>query len=249
MRNMETNDWILLNNIIYKIHATENFDEMRHELLSQLKMILDYDSADFYVAAKEDGKLLCNPVTYNCDADMSNMYEGAGYSREIMLSGKMLIYRETDIVSEEDRVNKDYYKKFYKPNNWHYALQIVVAKDKKFLGIITFYRTIGKENFQYDDIFVLDILKDHIAYRLDKYEQKGKETDNKLTISEAAEKYELTKREKTVIKCLIEGLDSEVICDELAITSNTLKKHILNIYRKLGIRNRVQLFKMVKENE
>jgi len=35
----------------------------------------------------------------------------------------------------------------------------------------------------------------------------------------------------------------------LSISVNTLKKHILNIYRKLGIRNRVQMFKLIKEKE
>ncbi|WP_396426541.1 helix-turn-helix transcriptional regulator [Lentilactobacillus hilgardii] len=39
------------------------------------------------------------------------------------------------------------------------------------------------------------------------------------------------------------------MCDQLYITNNTLKKHILNVYRKLGINNRVQLFKMVRESE
>ena len=43
------------------------------------------------------------------------------------------------------------------------------------------------------------------------------------------------------------GEENAVICTELMITANTLKKHILNIYRKLGIKNRVQLFKMIKE--
>ena len=45
------------------------------------------------------------------------------------------------------------------------------------------------------------------------------------------------------------GQENVEICEELTISANTLKKHILNIYRKLGIRNRVQLFKMVKEKE
>ena len=52
MRKMETNDWIILNNIIYKIHTTECFNDMRYELLDQLKMVLDFDSADFYMAAE-----------------------------------------------------------------------------------------------------------------------------------------------------------------------------------------------------
>jgi len=249
MRKLETNDWIVLNNIIYKIHTTDNFDEMRHELLEQLKMVLDYDSADFFLASKEEGHLLCKPVTYNCDVDLSEMYENLDYSRGIMLSGKTLIYRATDIMSDEARVETDYYKKVYKPNSWHYALQIIIARHKRFLGTITFYRTIGKENFHYDDIFILDMLKDHLAYRIEKYVLGIESAIEKLTISETIVKYDLSKREATVLKQLMSGRDNNDICEELYITSNTLKKHILNIYRKLGIKNRVQLFKMVRENE
>jgi DNA-binding CsgD family transcriptional regulator len=47
----------------------------------------------------------------------------------------------------------------------------------------------------------------------------------------------------------MKGKDNVSICDELSISVNTLKKHILNIYRKLGIKNRVQMFKMIKEKE
>lgn len=249
MRKLETNDWIILNNIIYKIYTTENFDEMRAELLEQLKMVVDFDSADFYMASLEEGKLLCNPITYNCDVDLSEIYEDLDYSRGIVNSGKMLIYRETDIISDEARVETDYYKKVYKPNNWHFALQVVIARHKKFLGAITFYRTIGKEDFAYDDIFVLDILKDHLAYRLEQHAKNGDLGVNKLTVTEAVAKYELTRREHTILKLLMSGTENADICTELVITPNTLKKHILNIYRKLGIKNRVQLFKMVKEFE
>ncbi len=249
MRKLETNDWIILNSIIYKIYTTEKFDDMRKELLEQLKMVIDYDSADFFLASKKEGRLLCNPVTYNCDVDLSEMYEHLDYSRGIMVSGKTLIYRETDIMSDESRVETDYYKKVYKPNNWHYALQMIIARNKKFLGSITFYRTIGKENFHYDDIFILDMLKDHLAYRLEKYTLGMESSEEKLTISEAIANYDLSKREAIVLKELMSGKENTVICEELFITTNTLKKHILNIYRKLGIKNRVQLFKMIKEKE
>ena len=249
MRKMETNDWIILNNIIYKIYTTEDFNEMRLELIEQLKMVIDFDSADFYMASKEEGKLLTNPVTYNCDVDLSQEYENIDQSRGIMASGKTLVYRETDIISDETRVKTEYYDKVYRPNNWHYALQIVIARHKKFLGTITFYRTIGKENFQYNDIFVLDILKDHLAYRLEQYVRNSENHSFKYSISEVVQKYKLTKREDKVLRMLLAGTENAIICEELVITQNTLKKHILNIYRKLGIKNRVQLFKMVKEVE
>ena len=249
MKKMETNDWIMLNNIIYKIYTTECFNDMRYEVLDQLKMLLDFDSADFYMASREEGKLLCNPVTYNCDVDLSEMYEDLDYSRGIVASGKMLIYRETDIISDEARMQTDYYKKVYKPNNWHYALQIVIARHKKFLGAITFYRTIGKENFHYDDIFVLDMLKDHLSYRLYRDRQLRLYEPHKYTIVEATREFGLTGREEMVLQCIMEGKDKEEICEELSISINTFKKHSLNIYRKLQVNNRVQLFKKVLERE
>lgn len=249
MRKLETNDWIVLNNIIYKIYTTDDFDEMRNELLERLKMVIDYDSADFFLASKTEGRLLCNPITYNCDQNHAEIYEKLDKSRGIISSGKTLICRETDIISDEERVETSYYKQVYKPNNWHYALQITIARNKRFLGVITFYRTIGKENFRYDDIFILDMLKDHLAYRLEKHAQGIETVSEKLSISEAASKFGLSKRESTVLRELMLGKDNSVVCDELFITTNTLKKHILNIYRKLGIKNRVQLFRMLKEGE
>ena len=249
MKTLETNDWIILNTIIYKVYTMEDFDEMRKELLEQLKLLVDFDSADFYLASAGDEKKLDRPVMYNCDSNLSELYEQLDYSRGIMLSGKSLIYRETDIISDESRVENEYYKKVYKPNNWHYSLQVVIAKDHHFLGTITFYRTIGKENFKYDDIFVLDMLKDHLAYRMEKHKKKLGEDGEKLTVTQAVEKYGLTRRENTILYNLMQGKENPVICEELTISTNTLKKHILNIYRKLGIRNRVQLFKMIREHE
>ena len=65
MRTLETNDWILLNSIIYKIYTMENLNEMRKQFLEQMKMLIDFDSADFYLAAKDGDKKLTAPVFYN----------------------------------------------------------------------------------------------------------------------------------------------------------------------------------------
>ncbi|MBO5239707.1 MAG: helix-turn-helix transcriptional regulator [Lachnospiraceae bacterium] len=249
MKKLETNDWIMLNSIIYKIYTMSDFDRMRHELIEDLSMLVNFDSADFYLASRDENRLLDDPVMYHCEEDMSQVYETLDYSMGIMLSGKSLIYRETDIMSDETRVNTDYYKKVYQPNQWHYSLQMIIAKENRFLGVITFYRVKGKDDFQYDDIFVLDILKDHLAYRLEQQTHMNNYVEEKLTISEAVLKYELTRREKTILQMLMSGRENADICEELVISNNTLKKHILNIYRKLGIKNRVQLFKMVKEWE
>lgn len=249
MKILETNDWMILNSIIYKIYTIEDLTLMRQQFLEQMKLVLDFDSADFYLAEKGGNGRLAEPVRYNCDEELFSDWEITERSQRIAYHGKSLVYRETDMISDEKRVGSAYYQKVYKPNNWHYSLQMILGRNKEFLGVATFYRTIGKDNFQYDDIFLLDLLKDHLAYRLSKSEQECKEENIKLTVSQAVEKYGLTKREHTILGLLMQGKENYQICEELSISVNTLKKHILNIYRKLGIRNRVQMFKMVRERE
>ncbi|MCI6858902.1 MAG: helix-turn-helix transcriptional regulator [Eubacterium sp.] len=249
MTKLQTNDWLILNSIIYEIYTTENFEEMREKFLEQMKMVVDFDSADFYLASEDGEYKLTDPVTFQCDPGISDVYDIIDYSRGIMYSGKSIVYRETDIISDALRMETEYYKKVYRPNNWHYSLQMIMAKDKKFLGVVTFYRNIGKDDFSHDEVFLVDMLKDHMSYRLWKEQERKQQFGEKLTVSAATKKYGLTKQEHKILKFLMEGRDNETICDLLSISINTLKKHILNIYRKLGIRNRVQLFKKIREKE
>lgn len=251
MKTLDTNDWLVLNSIIYKIYTVEDEKEMRIAFLEQLKMIIDFDAADFYLAGEEseNGETgLVNPAAYNCDC-VSGDYDALDYSRGILYSGKSMVYRETDIIDDDKRKGSEYYQKVYKPNNWHYSMQIILAKDKKFLGVATLYRSIGKDNFEYDDIFLVDMLRDHLSFRLSQERKKRLENPHKWTIMEAVEEFQLTKREEMVLQCIMEGKEKEEICNELVISVNTFKKHSLNIYRKLGVNNRVQLFKKILERE
>lgn len=55
------------------------------------------------------------------------------------------------------------------------------------------------------------------------------------------EKYGVTGREGEIVRLLLEGKENKQISEALFISDHTVKNHIHNIYRKLGIRNRVQL--------
>ena len=55
----------------------------------------------------------------------------------------------------------------------------------------------------------------------------------------------LTNREKEVLDLLIKGYPSEVICSTLFISTNTLKRHVQNIYNKLNVHSRAELFKLL----
>jgi len=123
----------------------------------------------------------------------------------------------------------------------------VLGHNERFLGVITFYRNKEKDDFKYSDVFKVQLIKDHLAYRIYQEQENSTKSGDKITIQEAVELYGLTKRESDILELLINGYSNKEICDQIVIANNTLKKHILNIYRKLDIKNRVQLFRMIKE--
>ena len=126
---------------------------------------------------------------------------------------------------------------------------MILSYRNEFVGVVCFFRLKGKSDFVYEDSFVLDIIKEHLAFRLYQDLNNNSMKTEKISVTECARVYGLTKREEAVLHELMNGLDNNEISTKLCITKNTLKKHILNIYRKLDVKNRVQIFKMVREQE
>jgi DNA-binding NarL/FixJ family response regulator len=50
----------------------------------------------------------------------------------------------------------------------------------------------------------------------------------------------LTTREKQIIAEVSKGLYDKEIAQKIFISTETVKKHVKNIYKKLGVRNRVE---------
>jgi len=60
---------------------------------------------------------------------------------------------------------------------------------------------------------------------------------NKLSMRKI---YELTQREVEILEALSEGLQAKEIALKYYRSVDTIRKHISNIYKKMGVRNRVE---------
>lgn len=56
----------------------------------------------------------------------------------------------------------------------------------------------------------------------------------------------LTPKEKEVAKAYVEGLQRKEIAERMNITVGTVKSHQHNIYVKLKVKNKIQLFNVMK---
>lgn len=253
MIGLTKNELYIFNTLIHQIYSCRENETMRTQLMSKLTLFLPFDAASFYLSSSADDQKLCSPVLYNLEKSFGDtyleQYETLDYSKGLMFTGRSMVYRESDIIPDEKRVRTDYYQLFYAPYSFHDSLHLSIANQERFLGILSLFQLKEKGRYTHEDIEKLGLFTAHLETRLfQDYEKEAKQSD-KLSLREATEKFHLTKRETKVLRYLLDGLENEEICEKLFITNNTLKKHILNVYRKLNINNRVQLFKLIREKE
>ncbi len=75
---------------------------------------------------------------------------------------------------------------------------------------------------------------------------KSSADDPRAAIETSFDKYDLTSREKDIANLILAGKENKEIGAVLDISSNTVKQHVQNIYRKCGVQNRVELVNIIK---
>ncbi len=68
-------------------------------------------------------------------------------------------------------------------------------------------------------------------------------------LEEIGQRYGLSERESEILALACCGRMNKDIARELHISLETVKKHLYNIFRKTGVRSRVQLFLLVSGEE
>ena len=61
-------------------------------------------------------------------------------------------------------------------------------------------------------------------------------------------KFKVTTREQEIIRLLLEGATAKRIAGKLFVSPKTVENHVYNIYQKLGVGNRVQLYQLIRAN-
>lgn len=86
--------------------------------------------------------------------------------------------------------------------------------------------------------FLFDKSKQNVIQDIDDKEH-GKKCDAYVQL--------LTKREQEIADCICEGKSNKEIAETLVISQNTARNHIYNIYKKLGVKNKVELLNKLHE--
>ncbi|MBP5358584.1 MAG: helix-turn-helix transcriptional regulator [Treponema sp.] len=95
-------------------------------------------------------------------------------------------------------------------------------------------------------IISVSILIYHVFYRF-YFSSPIAKTERSLS-PDFIKDFSITKREQEVILALLDGKSNKELAETFFVTQKTIEAHLANIYRKVGVKNRLELFSRLKND-
>lgn len=247
---MQKNEFLLMNNIIYQIYSIDDFTTMKETFLNLIRIILPNTCASILMSdLNSHTPTLCNPLCIPASfTELEQKYimlQNDDTTRWIMFSKQGMVIRESDLIAEAELVRTSFYQKCYVPFGLHYSAQLYLVHKEIFLGVVTLYRSKSQGNFTDEELNTLKLFGDHLSLRFYKefFTQNESQKSEHYCSPHFISEYHLTNREVEVLELIFQELDNEKIANTLCISNFTLKKHIQNLYTKLGVSSRWDLLR------
>lgn len=157
-------------------------------------------------------------------------------------------YRESDIYDMELIKHSVLYNTWLKPLGILHTISANCVAHGIIYGSFALMRAEGDEDFSDEELAMFSLINDHISQRVGQLYPMGLGRSMfELGKDELQGIYDLTKREMEIVDCFRLGLSRSAIADSLSIAPNTLKKHLANIYRKLGVNSEARFLALINK--
>lgn len=246
---LKETDWNSINEILLETYALDSEVEIANKFLIMLTRLIPFNRAFFIMCDEDDNIIEKNSAFYKISEqkqkDYIEKFYNMDYVKYIINNTRSVVFRDTDIMDDDIRFQTSFYKEFLSPQDLPYGSGIVFIKNENMLGILNLFRNGELGDFSDKELTILNVFKDHLTNIIYSLRKNSVATDGTLEVHVyELDKYNLSKRETEIIKLMLDGLSNQQISDRLIISVSTVKKHIYNIFTKLGINSRMQLLKL-----
>jgi DNA-binding CsgD family transcriptional regulator len=138
-----------------------------------------------------------------------------------------------------------YYREFYGPSDSFDEITGVFNLDRLTAGYVTFLRRNGAPAFGEQDLAMACAASSATRLILQRLLHLCRSRDKGLAIGDARSR--LSSRESEIARHLVDGGNAKSIARSLAISPGTVRNHIKQIYRKLGVHSQVELLATIRE--
>jgi DNA-binding CsgD family transcriptional regulator len=147
--------------------------------------------------------------------------------------------RLSDVISRRRLVNSRVYAEWFQPLGIEAELEVGITRSRARTRNFVLDRYRG--DFSERDRAVLELLRPHL-----RRVHKMTELRRAIGQSEPGDLERLTTREGEILELVAAGLTNAAIAERLWVSPGTVKKHLENVYAKLGVANRTAAVARIK---
>ncbi|PKM93286.1 MAG: hypothetical protein CVU84_16390 [Firmicutes bacterium HGW-Firmicutes-1] len=246
--------------IVAAIGTTEDIFEIRKIVLDMIRKIVWFDTANFWlypplITHPQQALVFMDSPQNSLNNYLQHYVHLDEFHQKYNLNN-LLIARSTDLLDYSKWTKQsEYYYDFLKENNVYYILGFDIKDDYMSYGALCLHREKSIGNFLEKELLILHTLYPHLVNKL-RWVYEKKTLRSKLynlpdTELEIDYFNLLTVREREIVQQVLFNKSNPEIAINLGISINTVKMHLQNIFIKLGIKKRGQLFSLysVKKSE
>lgn len=235
----------LLNAFLLDIGQLTDISGFCNYFLRLIKKIIPYDNAHFIFFDRENSIV---PLSFriNICEKTNNQYIqyynkiDDFFARSFNTFGPK---RSTDIMNYREWQNTEYFIDFHKKNHYHYVLILDIHYKDQLISTLSLSRERKSVDFTDKELIYLKLMEPHIANHLQKLIIIKNLKNKKISevINNSIRLYHFSNREIDIINCVLKGYSNAEIADLLFISTETVKKHLNNVYKKCDTKNRMDL--------
>lgn len=249
---MDKNSLMIVNDVIYTLHACTSLAEIKSGFLPRLKMTVPYSYASLLLRDADENadtvrlsSPICVPDSFAEAEDEYIKVADQDHLLWLLHARQPQIIRESELLNEQQRLSSPLYVHCYRQFDVYDSLQYASVYQERLLGILTLFRTREMGTFSADEAFLMNAIGMHLNLVLFRLSQSRQEHgDLKQTMEALQTQYHLTPRELEIAQQVFLFRDNDEIAAALGIRSNTLQKHLQNIFRKTNVASRWELLRL-----
>jgi DNA-binding CsgD family transcriptional regulator len=247
MENLSKTTWAKIHDFILSIGPISSVDELNTNIMSNLPELVHFENSGILIDLDKNLKPEINTrfsvrIGKEWSESFNDYFYEKGLFPDIDKNTFSADYHNPGTYGKDEYVND-----FIVPQRIHYSAGLIIAgQENKPIHFLVLNRTSDEHGFSPAELAVLKIIQPHIsnyyitAHMLDGFRRMP------LLLTEL-EKHNrlLSPRESEIVYLIAKRLKPMDIAGELNISYYTVRKHIENIYKKLNVADRHQLFQRI----
>jgi DNA-binding CsgD family transcriptional regulator len=242
---LSKNKWTEVNDFLLSVSSVDSIEELNSRILNEIPALIPFEKSGILIGFGNNYKPKIEE-SINLEKSWNDLFNNYYNSFTVYPAFEKNVFLANHREIQKN-AKSEFYNNFLIPLKIKYSIGFIIsAEGNNPSHALVLNRTASEHMYTDDEMNIMKIIQPHISNYYRMLSLLGRFRKIPVLISELEEDNSLlSARESEVIHFLLQRLKPADIAKELKISILTVRKHIQNIYDKLNVMDRKQLYQKI----